>query len=115
MWWRIALITFAYILLSAHFLRYGQTSLAITCAALPLLLTLRINIISRLIQVGLVFATVSVWGVSTFQYIDFRMSVEQPWYLLAVIMGSVILFSLFASYSINGLLKQTKRKDCLFR
>ncbi len=115
MWWRIILISLAYLLLGAHFLRFGQMPLAITCVMLPLLLLLKSNLITRIIQLGLVVATVMVWGISTYQYIDLRMTMHEPWYLLAIIMGSVISFSLFASYCINGLIHPPRDKNCLFR
>ncbi|MBQ4888245.1 hypothetical protein A9267_04290 [Shewanella sp. UCD-FRSSP16_17] len=115
MWWRIIFISLAYVLLAAHFLRFGQMPLAITCVMLPWLLLLKNNIITRVIQLGLIVATVMVWGVSTYQYIDMRITMHEPWYTLAIIMGSVIAFSLFASYCFNGLVNPPRAKNCLFR
>ncbi|MDO6612149.1 hypothetical protein Q4601_19535 [Shewanella sp. 1_MG-2023] len=115
MWWRLVFITLAYILLAAHFMRYGQINLAVLCTMLPLLALLKNNLINRILQLGLLAGTFGVWGVVTFQYIDLRISMQQDWYLLAVIMGSVIGFSLFSSYCINGLVKPPKHKNCLFR
>lgn len=115
MWWRLIFITLAYLLLAAHFVRYGQMNLAILSAVLPLLTLFKNQWLNRIIQLGLVIATFGVWGVATFQYIDLRISLNQDWHLLAVIMGSVITFSLFASYCITGLANSSKPKDCLFR
>ncbi|MDO6776909.1 hypothetical protein ACFL6Z_09110 [Pseudomonadota bacterium] len=113
--WRVLLITLAYMLLGAHFLRYAQMPLAIICAVMPLLLAFKNNFLNRIIQIGLVLGTIGVWGVSTVQYIDLRIAMEQPWLRLAAIMTGVMLFSLFASYSVNGLVKQARSKQSLFR
>ncbi|MCL1065473.1 hypothetical protein L2735_01390 [Shewanella olleyana] len=115
MWWRIILISIAYVLLAAHFLRFGQMPLAITCVLLPLLLLLKNNLMTRLIQMGLIIATLIVWAPATYQYINLRITMNEPWYLLATIMGTVITFSFFASYCINGLVNPPRDKNCLFR
>ncbi|QDE30776.1 MULTISPECIES: hypothetical protein [Shewanella] len=109
MWWRVTIISLAYLLLGAHFLRFDQHILAIIAVSLPLLLLIRHAFIHTLLKLGLLISVVFVWSVSTFNFIDMRMSLEQPWLRLAIIMISVMAFTVFAAFSTNGLNHKLRR------
>ncbi|ABZ77084.1 conserved hypothetical protein [Shewanella halifaxensis HAW-EB4] len=111
MWWRILLICLAYLLIGAHFLRFGQNEACIAFALSPLLLFIRASWATRLLQLGLVVSAFLVWGISSFEYIQIRMLAEAPWYRLSAIMASVIAFTFFAAWCGNGIIqKRNQRK-----
>ncbi|MCL1129443.1 hypothetical protein [Shewanella sairae] len=111
MWWRIVLICLAYLLIGAHFLRFGQTEACIAFAISPLLLFIKTNWATRLLQLGLVASAFLVWGVSSFEYIQLRILAEAPWYRLSAIMAGVFTFTLLAAWCGNGIINlRNKRK-----
>ena len=110
MWWRIIIISLAYLLIGAHFLRFGHQALALISACLPLVLIAKHNGLTRFLQIGLILACVLVWGVTTFEFIEMRLGVGQPWTRLAAIMAGVISFTLFAAYSCSRLINQTSKQ-----
>ena len=103
MWWRIALLVLAYLLLGAHFLRFGDTLWAILLAATPLILFTRKVLSLRLLQAGLIIGTCLVWAPTTYQLISMRMMFDQPWTRMAVILGTVMLCNLLIAYAAEGL------------
>ncbi|RTR26320.1 hypothetical protein [Shewanella atlantica] len=107
MWWRVTIITLAYLLLGAHFMRYGQVILCAAYAAAPLLLFFKHPMITKLLQIVLVISAVLVWGMSSYNYIQMRITMGEPWYRLAGIMSAVTLFTLAAALCCNGVI--TKR------
>ncbi|MGS0683344.1 hypothetical protein ACVBIL_19590 [Shewanella sp. 125m-7] len=110
MWWRILLICLAYLLIGAHFLRFGQNEACIAFALSPLLLFIKASWTTRLLQVGLVASAFLVWGVSSFEYIQMRMLAEAPWYRLSAIMAGVIAFTLLAAWCGNGIIEKRKQR-----
>ncbi|QDF66772.1 hypothetical protein FJQ87_08655 [Shewanella sp. SNU WT4] len=113
MWWRIILMTLAYILLGAHFLRYNQVILAGTYTLLPLLIFIQYPLVMRALQLCLVISTCLVWGGSTYEYVQTRILMNAPWLRLMVIMLTVTAFSLFAAYCGNGILKRRQLNNQL--
>jgi hypothetical protein len=109
MWWRITIISLAYLLLGAHFLRFDQHILAIIAISMPLLMFIRHSFVPTLLKIGLLISVVFVWAVSTFNFIDMRLTLDQPWLRLAIIMVSVIIFTVFAAFSTNGLNQKLRR------
>ncbi|MGX9462164.1 hypothetical protein ACWXWU_13125 [Shewanella sp. A14] len=109
MWWRVTIISLAYLLLGAHFLRFDQQVLALVAMCLPLLMFIRNSFVCTLLKLGLLISVIFVWPVTTFNFIDMRMSLEQPWLRLAIIMISVMVFTLFAAFSTNGLNNRLRR------
>ncbi|GGQ15629.1 hypothetical protein [Shewanella litoralis] len=103
MWWRVIIITLAFLLLGAHFLRFSQTEWAIIAAIMPLLMFIRHNVISQLLKFALVLSVIFVWAVTTFNFIDMRITLSEPWLRLAIIMAGVMVFTLFAAFCTNGL------------
>ncbi|GGI86023.1 hypothetical protein [Shewanella gelidii] len=111
MWWRILLICLAYLLISAHFLRYGQHPFAISFAVAPILLFIKQSWSSRLLQIVLVASCVLVWGVSTYDYIQVRVSMGEPWTRLSLIMSSVIVFTAIAASCCSGIIKKRANRN----
>ncbi|GIU18312.1 hypothetical protein TUM4261_38960 [Shewanella sp. c952] len=110
MWWRIIFISLAYLLLGAHFLRFGQTEACIAYAIAPILLFIRATWVTRLLQLTLVVSAFLVWGTSAFEYVQMRMLAEAPWYRLSVIMTSVVVFTLFAAWCGNGIINKRSQR-----
>ncbi|MCL1058640.1 hypothetical protein L2729_11645 [Shewanella gelidimarina] len=104
MWWRILFISVAYLLLGAHFLRFGQNEVCIASALAPVLLFIRATWMTRLLQLALIVSAFLVWGTSGFEYVQARIVAEAPWYRLSIIMSSVVAFTLFAAWCGNGII-----------
>lgn len=96
-------ITFALLLpaiisllvLAAHFLRYGNLIVIGTIALLLLLLLIKHKISARIVQLGLLLATIE-WIGTAHMLISYRLDYDMPWIRLSAIMIFVILFT-FAS------------------
>ncbi|WP_394393346.1 hypothetical protein [Shewanella woodyi] len=109
MWWRVTIITLAYLLLGAHFLRYGQELICLAYASAPLLLFIKRVESTRLLQIVLAISAILVWGVSSYDYVQMRIAMDAPWYRLSIIMSSVTGFTFLASLCCNGVIaKRTK-------
>ncbi|WP_281646993.1 hypothetical protein [Parendozoicomonas sp. Alg238-R29] len=105
MWWRIVLLSLAYLTLGAHFLRFGSHLAAIAIALAPCLLFFKRTWTVSLLQIGLVAGTFLVWLPTTYRLIYTRMHFEQDWIRMACILGAVMIFTLLISYT-SGALKQ---------
>ncbi len=90
MWWRIVLLSLAYLTLGAHFLRFGDMTWAALITAVPFLLFIRKRIVITLLQAGLVAGTFLVWTPTTYNLISLRMLFGQPWLRMAFILGAVM-------------------------
>lgn len=96
-------ITFALLLpaiisllvLAAHFLRYGNLIVIGIIIFLLLLLFIKHKISARIVQLGLLLATVE-WVDTAYMLVSYRMHYDMPLIRLSIIMGFVILFT-FAS------------------
>lgn len=110
MFWRIPLLVLAYLLLAAHFMRFGAQLPMAVLALAPVLLFVRKRWAIQLLQVGLVIGVVAVWFPSTLEFINQRQSVGAPWLRLAAIMGGVMLFTLSAAWAIHPLWRDAKPK-----
>lgn len=104
MWWRVTIITLAYLLLGAHFMRYGQMFICAAYVAAPLLLVFKHTKLTHLLQIILAVSAVLVWGVSSYDYVQMRIAMEAPWYRLSAIMSGVTLFTVFASFCCSGII-----------
>ena len=113
MWWRILIIFLAFALLGAHFLRFGQTVISAVFIAAPLLLVIRHAFITRSLQLILIASSIFVWGLTGLDYVQMRISMNAPWLRLAIIMSTVTLFTLLASFCCQGIqrLRQAKRQS----
>ena len=83
------------LVLAAHFLRYGNLIVIGTIALLLLLLLIRHKISARIVQLGLLLATIE-WIGTAHMLISYRLDYDMPWIRLSAIMIFVILFT-FAS------------------
>jgi len=83
------------LVLAAHFLRYGDILVIGAIIVLLLLLLIKHKISARIVQLGLLLATVE-WIGTAHMLISYRIDYGYPWTRLAIIMGFVILFT-FAS------------------
>jgi hypothetical protein len=104
MWWRVTIITLAYLLLGAHFMRYGQMFICAAYVGAPLLLMLKHSTLTRLLQIVLAVSALFVWGLSSYDYVQMRIAMDMPWYRLSAIMSLVTLFTVLASLCCNGLI-----------
>ncbi len=85
------------ILLAAHFLRFYGFIPAVIILLLLLTLILRRKWIPRLWQ-GLLFIGTLMWIDTTANLLQIRLAMEMPWMRLLVIMGAVILFTIFSGF-----------------
>ena len=89
---RLLPVIFSFLFLGAHFYRAGQTPVAVLCLAVLALLLLRKSWVPRLFQVLLVLGALE-WLRTLYVFAAMRVAYEQPWGRLAVILGSVALFT----------------------
>ncbi|MBY6106309.1 hypothetical protein KUW19_07355 [Ferrimonas balearica] len=101
--WRIVLVVLAYLLLAAHFMRFGALLPTALLALAPLLLLARRRWSVIVLQAGLVAGVLAVWLPSTVDFIALRQASGAPWLRLAAIMSGVMLFSLLAAWSLRPL------------
>lgn len=101
MWWRYLIICLACLLIGAHFLRFNQLIFCGLSVIAPVLLMIRHKISFAILKYGLVVAAFGIWGLSSYQFISFRIEADQPWIRLALIMVTVILFTLWAAWQVQ--------------
>ena len=106
MWWRVFIIFLAFALIGAHFLRYGQTIWSLLFIAAPLLLFIRHRYSARILQMSLIFCAFGIWGISGYDAVQMRISMDAPWLRLALIMSAVTLFTLAAAFCCQGIIKR---------
>jgi hypothetical protein len=98
---RISLYVVAALLLAAHFLRAGNHGLVALCLAAPLLFLWRTRLSLVLLQL-MAYAAAVTWTSVAIRLVQLRQSLGQPWTLAAVILGSVVLFTLLAGLLLNS-------------
>ena len=102
-------VILSFLLLAAHFLRAGYPVATTLCIAVLLLLLIRRAWIPRLFQVLLVVGALE-WLRALYFFAAMRIAWDQPWTRLAVILGSVALFTAF-----SGLVFQSRRLRHFYR
>ncbi|MBY6185739.1 hypothetical protein KUV89_03670 [Marinobacter hydrocarbonoclasticus] len=107
MFWRIPLLILAYLLLAAHFLRFGAMVPTVLIGLAPLLLLTRQRWAVLALQGGLLIGVLAVWLPSTLDFIEMRKASGAPWLRLAGIMAGVMAFSLGAAWAIRPLWRPT--------
>ncbi|AQS35629.1 hypothetical protein Sps_00424 [Shewanella psychrophila] len=113
MWWRTLIISLAFLLIGAHFMRYGYILVCSLFALAPLLLFIRHKFATRLLQVTLVTSALLVWGMSGYEFVQMRLALEQPWLRLGMIMAAVAAFTLIAAACCNGIIAKRARSRSL--
>lgn len=95
------------LLLGAHFLRAGQTALAVVLALSPLLLLVKREWVARATQLVLVLGAVE-WLRTLAVFVGIRRELGEPWTRLAIILGGVALFTFGAAvlFSLSGRLRR---------
>jgi len=89
------------IVLGAHFLRSGSLFVVILCLAAPFLLLVRRAWSLWALQ-GLAYFSALVWASTTLDMIQMRTLLGESWTRLAIILGTVILFSIFSGLLLNA-------------
>ena len=89
---RLLPVILSLLLLAAHFYRAGHVVMTGLCLAVPLLLFLRKPWVPRLFQLLLILGAIE-WLRSLYFFAAMRIAWEQPWTRLAIILGSVALFT----------------------
>jgi hypothetical protein len=89
---RLLPVIISFLLLGAHFLRFGQSLLVIFSMLLPLILLFKQAWAARLMQFFLILGAVE-WVRTLFFLVAVRRAHEQPWMRLVIILGMVALFT----------------------
>ena len=100
---RLLPVVLSFLLLGAHFYRYGLVLPALACVAAPFLLFLRKPWVPRLFQVLLVLGALE-WLRTLHLLAAMRIAWEQPWTRLAVILGTVALLT-----ALSGLVFRSRK------
>jgi hypothetical protein len=97
---RIMPIIVAAFLLSAHFLRESNWAAMIVCLLAPTLLLVKKRWSLMLLQ-GLAYLGAGIWVWTTISLMQQRLAFGEPWLRLVVILGVVILFTVWAGLLLN--------------
>ena len=89
---RLLPVFFSFLLIAAHFHRAGSSILALTCLLAPCLLYFTRPWSVRLVQ-ALLFLSAIEWIRTLVYLVQLRQDAGQPWMRLAIIIGSVALFT----------------------
>ena len=89
---RLMPVMLSALLLGAHFLRAGQTVIAVIIVLFPVLLVVKRPWVARLTQLLLLLGGLE-WVRTLIVFAAARRETGEPWTRLAVILGSVALFT----------------------
>ncbi|MEI6289467.1 MAG: hypothetical protein WCP19_03460 [Chloroflexota bacterium] len=97
------------LLLAAHFLRINAFIPVLICLLIPLMLFIRIKIIPILLQILSIGACL-IWLYTLWGIIQERIIQNRSWVPSAIILGTVIIFTLWSAYLLTSLgkIKNTK-------
>jgi membrane-associated PAP2 superfamily phosphatase len=90
---RLIPVILSALLLGAHYLRSGQIVLAVALVLFPLLLFVKRAWVARSAQLVLLLGGLE-WIRTLLVFVAARRAMEQPWTRLAVILGTVALFTI---------------------
>ena len=104
---RLIPVLLSTLLLGAHFLRAGQTVLAVLIILFPVVLLVKQAWVARLAQVVLVLGGIE-WIRTLLVFVAARREFGQPWTRLALILGTVALFTIGSGlmFSLSGALRR---------
>ena len=88
------------LLLAAHFLRFGDTGLAVAIVATSGLCCTRLGW-ARVVCAVVLFAASFVWVQTGIDFVQLRMAVGQPWLRLACIIGGISVFSVAGAWLLS--------------
>lgn len=105
----------SFLLLGAHFLRYGSVALVVVSLLIPLALLIRHRWVARVMQAMLVIAALE-WVRTAVVLAENRLAAGDPWKRMAVILGSVALWTvasalLFETPPLRRRYRRTKIQD----
>jgi hypothetical protein len=92
---RLLPVLISFLLLAAHFLRAGQTGVAFALIFLLPVLLVKKPWVPLLIQLVLFFGAVE-WLLTLVSVAQMRIEFGSPWTRMAIILGSVALFTLLS-------------------
>jgi len=101
MGWRAVPVILAFVLLAAHFSRANALTLVVVCISAPLLLFVRRRAVLRTVQTVL-FLGGAVWILTATVIGRQRVAAGDPWVRMALILGGVALFTVWAGVLLNG-------------
>jgi len=102
-------IVLSFIVLGAHFMRYGSSFGTVGAAALIVLLFIRQPWVARLMQTALVLGAIQ-WVHTLYDLAQLRIAFGEPYTRLAVILGTVAAVTLC-----SALLFQSKELKKIYR
>ena len=88
-------VIISFLLLAAHFLRYGDSPMMAISLIVPILLFIKNKWVPRVIQLCLAMGALE-WLSTTYFLIQERKSTGTDWHRLAIIMSLVALFTLLS-------------------
>ena len=102
---RLLPVLFSTLLISAHFMRAYGNLIGFLFLLLLFTLFIRKSWIIRLWQILLSFAAIT-WIFTTINLINLRIEIGQPWLRLAIILGAIIVFTVWSAFWMEN--KKTK-------
>lgn len=97
------LVALSALLLAAHFLRAGETGLVVVSLLSPALLYVGRVWAVRVLQF-LLLAGALEWLVTAVEVHEVRASVGEPWFRMALIVGAVVVFTVFSAVALQLIL-----------
>ena len=98
---RLLPLLFSTLLISAHFMRAHGNLIGSLFLLLLFTLFIRKSWILRLWQVLLSLAAIT-WIFTTISLINLRIDLGQPWLRLALILGAIIVFTIWSAYLLEN-------------
>jgi len=98
---RLLPLIFSVILIAAHVMRFNGLYPALLVLALLLTLFIRSKWTLKGWQIALA-AGIVMWAQTTYNIVQMRMAINEPWLRLAIIMGAVIAFTLYSILSLEN-------------
>ena len=91
--------TVSFLILAAHFLREGNTIVAVILALLPILLGVKNKKATYYLQGVLVLGAVE-WCLTAYNILTLRLAMADDWVRMFAILTCVVLFTLFSAYQL---------------
>lgn len=100
---RLLPVIISFLILAAHFLRYGDLPMTVIALIVPILLFIKKKWVPRIIQLCLAIGALE-WFSTMYFLIQTRQQTGTDWHRLAIIMSLVALFTL-----LSGLVFRNKK------
>ena len=106
---RLLPVVISFLLLTAHFLRAGQTIVTSVLLLILVLLFVKKYWVPWVMQIVLVFGAIE-WIGTLVSVAQMRIEFDMPWTRMAIILGTVALFTLLSGLVFRG--KALKQRYC---